>query len=136
MLMRYLGAILICMTLVTSTTRAETGQFVSGNKLYEWCSKSTGTNYYSVCIGYIIGVWDAQPATEFYRILWETTMRTRSKRKNVRVKSLICAPKGLIIGQIQDVVLQWLRDNPKERHRPGRVVVTMAVQEAWPCPSP
>jgi hypothetical protein len=44
-----------------------------------------------------------------------------------------CVPAGVTSGQLKDVLLNLLRSNPAQRHRPGVELAMMAFAEAWPC---
>ena len=44
----------------------------------------------------------------------------------------ICIPR-VMFGQIHDVVKQFLRENPAERHQPAVILTLMALKKTWPC---
>jgi hypothetical protein len=46
---------------------------------------------------------------------------------------LICTPEGVRFGQMRDVVIKYLRDNPAQRHQSRFVLVLDALQAAFPC---
>ena len=47
----------------------------------------------------------------------------------------VCLPEGSNVGQLTAVVLQYLRHNPAQLHRPSQVLIREALQRAFPCPS-
>ena len=47
-----------------------------------------------------------------------------------------CAPKNVTLGQIGDVVCNFLRDNPKERQESGSRLFSQAMKQTWPCRNP
>lgn len=90
--------------------------FQTGNDLLRWC---TNTDNFSEgeCGGYIIGVADAQ---EFFR---------------AANKSASCVPADVEAGQLRDVVVKYLQDNPNVRNLGASVLVMAAIVNAWPCPT-
>ena len=89
--------------------------FLSGNELYNECTGSDGVAL-SFCVGYIIGVAD---------VLFQNEIN----------KYTACAPPppSLTQGQVRDVVIAWLRNNPTSRNFGAAGVVAHALSEAFPC---
>jgi len=81
--------------------------FWDGNTLYASCI--TRGNAAS-CDGYIAGVAD-------------TLEMTRT----------ICIPPRVTSGQLVDVVIKFLKDNPESRHYAGASEATIALGRAFPC---
>lgn len=98
---------LIALLFVPSIANAE---FVNGNDLL---SKLKTSDYMDkmYSLGYVIGVFDA----------------------GQHVKH--CAPNGngINAGQIQDLVQQYLEQNPSLRNLPADALVTDAIRRVWPC---
>jgi hypothetical protein len=102
------------MLLGCGTVQAE---FFTGNKLYEVCMKggyvpgdgAKSTVDFGDCIGYISGAADAG---------W---------------KSEWCPVQGVTRGQVMDIVIKYLRDNPDRRHISADVLVLHALGAAYPC---
>lgn len=46
----------------------------------------------------------------------------------------ICIPDGVTKGQIYDVALKYLQDNPEDRHRSAALLARTALWRTWPCP--
>lgn len=80
------------------------GNFVSGNELYDRCLKSQG-----FCLGYVAAVQDG-------------------------TRYATCTPADIKLGQLADVVLKHLTNNPEARHLDADVLVIDAIKRAWPCP--
>jgi hypothetical protein len=66
------------------------------------------------CLGYIDGVADALD-------------------KNIINGYKACVPDGVTAGQLQDVVVQYLRLNPADRHFLAFGLVADAISKAFPC---
>ena len=101
--------LLVALLMVPSMAHAE---FVSGNDLLsrlkssEYMDKMYG-------LGYVLGVFDAG--------------------QHIRH----CAPNGngINAGQIQDMVQQYLEQNPSLRNMAADLLVTDAIRRVWPCKS-
>ena len=95
----------------------------SGNKLLEACSGSKDPNdnlkviKSRDCGSYIIGVSDMHDAD----VVW-----------GYRPKAW-CEPEGVTIGQLKQVVLEHLKDNPQNIHLNASSLVVYALAEAFPC---
>lgn len=82
--------------------------YYTGNELFnKMTSKDTIDKMFA--LGYIAGVHDAI--------------------ENVAV----CAPQGVTLGQLGDVVLKKLRSIPEHRHNSADSLVFVALTEAFPC---
>ena len=49
-------------------------------------------------------------------------------------KHLICIPDGVTYGQEHNIVLKWIRDNPKVTHERTTVLIRWAIVDAFLCP--
>ena len=92
--------------------------FVDGNLLYEKCS-ATGENlnYFikdSYCRAFILGAWDA------------------AQIENSANGSTNCLPENVTVGQLQDIVTKYLRENPEKRAKQAASLVIAAVESAFP----
>ena len=82
--------------------------YYSGNELYaKLTSKETSDRIMG--LGYIAGVHDVMEG------------------------NAICAPQGVTLGQLGDVVLKKLRSIPEHRHNSADSLVFVALTEAFPC---
>jgi len=99
-------AILIALLMIPAIARAE---FETGNQLYQ---KMTGTSIGDkmYALGYIAGVFDA------YQHMFH------------------CPPaNSLTLGQVNDIVKQYLEVYPAQRHRTADQLIKEALQKVWPC---
>ncbi|WP_430447186.1 Rap1a/Tai family immunity protein [Sphingorhabdus contaminans] len=95
--------------------------FIDGNRLYADCKNesndSAGLLAFGSCRGFIFGAFDTFAA-----------VRAESKQPS-------CLPEGVNAGQIVDIVVQHLRDNPARRHEGATFIVARAVEPLLiPCP--
>jgi hypothetical protein len=93
--------------------QSESYDWESGNSLYELCLTEPPVK----CAGYIEGIVDAN------------NLVTASLRKS----PMLCIPKGVTLRQLVDVVLQYLRDNPSDRHYAAAGEVVLALGGGFPC---
>ncbi|XUU59727.1 Rap1a/Tai family immunity protein [Erythrobacter sp. HA6-11] len=95
--------------------------FHDGNALYDDCSaKEGGPTYYqknAFCTAYIVGVVDT---INYYQGADE-------------IHNFVCIPPNVRAGQLRDVVVKFLRENPAERHKGAEALVFIAVAFAFPC---
>jgi hypothetical protein len=96
----------LLLTLLFSCTTAH-AEFVSGNTLYANLRGTVGEQMYA--LGYIIGVTDRSMSID------------------------VCLPGGVVQGQIQDVVTQFMASNPQMRNYSADLSVVLALREVWPC---
>lgn len=102
---------IITALLIGLSTAAQAG-FKSGNDLFNELSDPSPSHLLPVFAkGYIIGVHDATEGI------------------------LHCSPRNITVGQVSDLVHQWLRDNPAQRHLPGHLLVIRVLGQTWPCKS-
>jgi hypothetical protein len=87
--------------------------FLDGNQLREMCRQSL-----PACRGYVMGALDQD-------LLW-----TFAQKKNDN----FCWPPNVDSGQIADVVVKYLDDNPAERHYSAASLALVATMKAFPCP--
>lgn len=89
----------------------------TGNEFYTECRRAFDEPgkpmEFGICLGFLQGV------------LYREQFLTGSK---------ICTPKNATNGQLMDVVLAYLRDNPKNRNLPPMLLILIAFAEAYPCP--
>jgi hypothetical protein len=83
----------------------------SGNEFLTSCS-STDPTQRVVCSAYVIGLWEG--ASPFYKVA--------------------CLPTGVNYEQLLDVGIQVIRDNPRARHQPTKVLLFAAWMKTFPCP--
>lgn len=96
----------ISIALLTVSTAAS-ADFYTGNDLFE---RLNDPDRVYLGMGYIAGVADLGSG-EYH-----------------------CAPENVTLGQVRDMVTQYLRLNPSNRHMSASVLVTLTLMEKWPCP--
>jgi hypothetical protein len=84
------------------------GNFYNGNRLFEQCEAPMGHPYFSNCMSYIAGVFDA-------------------------LEESFCLSGDIELGQLRDVVRLWLQAHPEKRHLPASDLVVKALNEKFPC---
>jgi hypothetical protein len=87
-------------------------QAMTGNELKRNCG-DTGAKY-GLCVGFVVGVVDG--------VLIDSPP-----------DSIICVPDGVSHGQMKDIVLKYMNDNPANLHFPAALLVFFALGEAFPC---
>jgi len=97
---------LACLLFVPAIARAE---FETGNQLYQkMTSANVGDKMYA--LGYVAGVFDA------YQHMFH------------------CPPSNsLTLGQVNDIVKQYLEVYPAQRHRTADQLIKESLQKVWPC---
>jgi hypothetical protein len=118
--MKTLHAVLFCATAsccLPTWAQEDAIFFISGNELHGALVnfKSTRQNLDGAKgVGYVMGVHDAL---------------------NGRTSAGYCfqSPKNVTSGQLSDVVLKYLEDNPQLRHYSGNSLVSAALAQSFPC---
>ena len=120
--MRPFGFVLLAMFLTSDSSPQQppTPDIDNGNGLLEVCADGAAFHY-GLCMGYITGVLDGA--------------NTAPIPKNCPAPaSYWCIPKGVTLGQIQEVVVKYLKDHPEIRHQPSNGLIENAVLAVWSCP--
>lgn len=94
--------------------RADGYPIHSGNWLLQRC-ESDNLAHQSFCLGYITAAFAGM----------EVLLQYNNKD--------FCVPEGVTQGQMEEVVVRYLRRNPKDRHLSAVVLTGLAAMEAWPC---
>ena len=113
----------IFILVASSSSFAE--RYISGNDLYPLCSatpenvpgeqQANVSTQWGFCRGYVAGVADILENREVagYRA---------------------CIPTPTVeIGQLGDIVTNFLREHPEERNLTGANIVALALSQAFPC---
>lgn len=114
--MQRLSCLLIAALAVAASPARASGEFKTGNEikagLEGWVDKQS-TEYVrdAVAFGYVIGVHDALSGT------------------------LVCSGANVTQGQVIEVVLKYMRNNPEVLDQSADRVVTAALKSVWPCAS-
>jgi hypothetical protein len=102
--------IVIATWLLCSSPDFAAADFRSGNELLEDCNEKNVL----FCLGYIAAISDGLNGNGING--YEA-----------------CIPKTVTAGQLVDIVVQYLRLNPAERHFAAAVLVADAISTAFPC---
>lgn len=110
---------LLAASIALSNASPAHGAFVDGNALYAECTATKDDATYfskaSRCMGYVLGVYD-----DMMFVL------------QAQYGKGDCTPNRITAGQITDIVIKYIRDNPQERHFSGALLVRVALFEAFP----
>ncbi|MFG6660064.1 Rap1a/Tai family immunity protein [Sulfitobacter sp. 915] len=98
----------------------------TGNVLLENCAPESSSFETGVCGGYITGVTAGMH-------LPPRTDRASDRRLNFPTFTYVCTGNGVTFGQMRDVVIKGLRENPETRNEPASVLVHRYLAEAFPC---
>lgn len=82
--------------------------FLSGNTLLEKQNSSEVLDRMHA-LGYVMGVID---------VYSEVT---------------ICPPANIPLGQFNDMIKNYLSNNPEIRHLPADILISIAIENVWPC---
>lgn len=119
--------LIVALCLLANMSFAESIVFKTGNTIYptfQDCEKwENGDKRVSAAtcgmvLGYVTGVYD-------------TYGKLGQAGESVTIK--ICSP-DVTAKQLQDVVYDYLKENPRDRHKAASALVVLAMYEAWPCP--
>jgi hypothetical protein len=104
----------------------------SGNAFVRLCSSvergmstQIEVGYVMGCVGYVAGFIDGVRFGTAYA----------EDKAGKKVPSLLCFPDEVENGQITKILLKYIRENPKEAHQRTAVLLAIALQQAYPCPS-
>jgi hypothetical protein len=87
---------------------AQATYFNDGNKLLSDMEDSSNTSR-MYALGYVAGVVDSLNQVVF------------------------CMPSTVTVGQVNDMIRNYLRNTPAERHLPADVIITRAFSAVFPC---
>lgn len=114
--MRRLGMIVVAGCLMISTPSPSLADDYTGNQILRDCNQ--GNDWPSgSCFGRIIGSVDG----------------FRVKAALDKTGLPFCIPEGVTNGQVVDIVVRWVRDQPAKRHYNYEVITGLALKEAFPC---
>lgn len=52
---------------------------------------------------------------------------------SLKADGSFCGPPRITLGQVGDVVIKYLSNNPENRDNQAQILVRFALAEAWPC---
>lgn len=101
------AAVLLCAALAVGSAQA---YYKDGNRLLSEMKDNSGTNVLpAIAIGYVTGVADA---------LYGITN---------------CPPQNVTVGQLTDMVRNYLENTPAVRHLPASQIISHVLKTVWPC---
>jgi hypothetical protein len=110
-----IGIGLLSLLIGASTNAGVKGEY--DNELRRDCTApSPGTFTAGFCLGYLKGV------AEMSRL-----------REKVPQLPPVCVPEAVTVGQVRNIVVRYLEEHPEEWHYSSIVLVTNALDEAFPC---
>lgn len=116
------GLLLVATLVAASFPTVSHASFKDGNKLLSECEAGDAPRpdnlSWGACMGYIIGAADALG-------FWSAVTTGAS-----------CLPPTSQAGQVKDIVVKYLRDNPAKRHFNAHVLIYGALKDAFGCPMP
>ena len=124
-------AVILAAALVLMSSGAWAGHaFETGESLLNECRQSDGAH----CIAYIFGVVDTMAVN-----VHDPSVKIDPKRRDIPIARYshsywACPPERVTGGQLRDIVVRFLQDNPGEWRRTAARLVARALSEAFPCP--
>jgi hypothetical protein len=120
MTMRGIRALAIAGVVVSLWRSGAWGEVrMDGNELMRRCGFSRTSYEYGFCFGSIIGVAELVSALNILGL--------------IEGRQSACVPANAANGQIVDVVKNYLRDNPAQRHMMASGLIVAALIQAFPC---
>ena len=108
----FVGMVLLSSLLLVRPAHAAT----TGNDLLRFCTSDANSVEQSFCLGYLHGLVDG-------------VMVIKISEARPQVFDI---PAGVDILQVRDVVVRFLKENPKDRHLSAATLVFKALTEAFP----
>lgn len=106
-----LGATLVALAVFPPSAA---GSSVTGNEFIQDCNSDEPMRKI-FCYGYVAGMLDGMAVGR------------------VGISPLFCLPANVTVGQVADMTLKALREQPQTRHLPMRVTLAVEVIRAFPC---
>ena len=108
---------------------------ISGNDIYSACNSGDGGAQEGFCLGYLIGTVEGMKWGSAFTIarLTEKAVETDDLNAFSNVVLGFCLPSDAPNGQLLDVFVKYLQDNPAIRHQSARTLVQSAFTESFPC---
>ena len=109
---------------------------VTGNDLHSACSSSGEIKdlRFGFCIGYIGGAFEGikfGAGAIMFQAMSENSAAEVDAASNTMLG--LCVPENVERGQIVDVTIKYLEENPQSRHESARGLLFQALQIAFPC---
>lgn len=117
--MRYVNFSVLFFIFFLGLSPTVAAENITGNDLLEFCTSQDPSDL-RYCLGFIYGV----------KITYDLHNEYGNSSTMV-IKS--CSPSSWNAGQIKDIVVKYLRENPKDRSHHPTILVLAALTDAWPC---
>ena len=98
-------AVIPALLVATMAVGPASASYYNGNDMYAACRRDSQI----FLMGYTMGVVDALANYE------------------------ACIPEEATVGQLVDVVCQYIKNNPSRRHVEGESLVFFSIRDAFPC---
>lgn len=95
---------------------------MTGNELASRCSEGASPQDDAYCLGYFDGFVDG-----------DLVGRYSAPRP---IPASFCPPSTITLGQVRNVVLRYLKENPAQTHKMALELVADALKQAFPCRRP
>lgn len=92
-------------TVLATSAQAE---FMTGNELLQYADSNDDMKW-GIAMGYVLGAADSSMGDTH------------------------CTPENVTAGQVMQIVVDKLRENPKHRHHSADIFVSAALATTWPC---
>lgn len=103
------------------------GEAYNGNELQQLCLQDRA-------LFYVAGHIDKGEQDAVGMLLLTNDFNSVQAKTARTVIKGYCLPPKATLGQATDVVCKYVRENPKDRTKPAAVMVSLALNEAFPCP--
>ncbi|WP_417243016.1 Rap1a/Tai family immunity protein [Celeribacter sp.] len=109
---------------------------VTGNDLHSACTANGEIKdlQFGYCIGYIGGAFEGikfGAGAVMFQAMPESSTTEVDQASNAMLG--FCIPENVERGQIVDVTMKYLEENPQSRHESARGLLFQALQSAFPC---
>ena len=107
-----------------------------GNTIYRACETTNDEVMQGFCFGYIFGAVEGMKWGALVGIAALSTEGNFDASKSDVMSSValgFCIPPTVENGQVSDIVVNYLGDNPESRHESARTLINEALSAAFPC---
>lgn len=111
---------------------AANAQNMTGNELLSTCEQTESDAKFGYCLGYVSGVVEGMKWGLAVPLLMAGESTSEVEKTTGDLLGF-CVPQEATLGQMRDVIVLYLRNNPAERHGSARIHAQLALAEAYPC---
>lgn len=124
---------LSCSVLLAASPAAT--QTLAGNDVLQACSMADNLAAEGFCLGYIVGAIEGLKWGAASIIAQDSAGLLEPDELDLLSSVLLgfCIPDTASNGQLKDVVVKHLQDNPATRHETARTLVQVALSAGFPC---